>query len=312
MNTPWDNPSDAPVIEQSIHDYIVSIFRAQRGRRLEIVPISPGAEASRGWDAAVLEVVPLFFQYKLPDFTSRPTKSQPHAAKFRKDIGFNDDNGFFHFKLRKKAAKEPRSQHELMLEMEKEGYAVYYVATDFIDNSRLRWGGDLHAGARPWISRNHRIVDETRSVYDFLAPWFDGLICIPPFTEVSAPVENHRFIYNSSLEVSLHSDPTQAYGTPLLQILEHQSFNFGTELSITEKNVDRHVNFILSAIAGGAIAEKRLTAIEEYYNSLRPRSDEYRSSLMGKLRPLAHVIKTLVGIDVFFTARHKHGRPFRM
>jgi hypothetical protein len=311
MKQPWDNPSDAPVIEQSIHDYIVSIFRAQRGRRLEIVPISPGAEASRGWDAAVVEAVPLFFQYKLPDFTSRPAKSQPQAAEIRKSFGFNDDNGLFHFRLRKKAASEPRSQHELMLALEADGYPVYYVSTDFIDQSRLRFGGDLHACGRPWISKNHSIGHEIDGIYEYIAPWFDGLICIPPFTEVSAPVENHKFLYNQSLEVSLHSDPTHARAVPLIQVIADQAFLLGADASINEKNADKHISAILHAIAGGVKSEKTLSLVQDYYVSLHSGSEKYRTSLMGRLRPLAQVVKTLTGIDVFFTVRLNPPRPLR-
>ena len=305
MKQPWDNPSDAPAIEQCIHDYIVSIFRAQtqRGRRLEIVPISPGAEASRGWDAAVVEAVPLFFQYKLPDFTSQPARSQPLAADIRKSFGFNDENGLFHFRLRKKAAKEPRSQHELLLALEADGFPVYYVSTVFVDQSRLRFGGDLHACGRPWISKNHLIGHELEGTYEYIAPWFDGLICIPPFTAVSNPVEDHRFAFNQNLEVSLHSDPTQARAAPLIQVIADQVYLLGTDASINEENSDIRINSILHAVAGGFESERKLSLVQDYYASLHSTPEKHRATLMGKLRPLAQVLKSLAGIDVFFTLR---------
>jgi hypothetical protein len=310
MKQPWENPSDAPVIEQSIHDYIVSVFRAHRVHRPEIVPISPGAEASRGWDASVVEVVPLFFQYKLPDYTSRLLQSQPANARIRKDFGFSDDNGAFHFRLRKKASKEPRSQHELMLEMEKNGYQIYYVSTTFVDAARLRFGGDLHASGRPWISRNHVISSRSEQVLEYIAPWFDGLICIPPFKDVSAPVEKHKFIYNEYLEVSLHSDPVQARAVPLIQMLSDQVYQFEGDASINERNVDYHVNSILDSIAGRLRHEREGMAVRDYYLSLVSGSETYRKSVMGKLRPLAQVLKALTGIDVFFIPRLKGRRGY--
>lgn len=309
MKQPWINPSDAPVIEQSIHDYIVSVIRAQKGPRVEIVPISPGAEATRGWDAAVVEAVPLFFQYKLPDFTSRPAQFHPRAYRARKEFGFNDESGFFHFSLRKKATKVPKSQHELMLEMEESGYPTYYVSTVFIDQSRLRFGGELHDSGRPWISREHYIRHEGETALDYIAPWFKGLICIPPFKAVSAPVERHKFIYNDNLEVSLHSEPTQARAVPLTQVIFDQAFHFGTESSINNENVGTHIDRVLLAIAGGAQHEKQISSVKEFYDSLQTGSEKYRNSLMGQLRPMAQVVKALTGIDVFFTVRLKHRRP---
>ncbi|WP_147461658.1 hypothetical protein [Pseudomonas syringae group genomosp. 3] len=283
MKQPWVSPSDAPTIEQSIHDYIVSIFRSERGRRLEIIPISPNAEASRGWDAAVIEAVPLFFQYKLPDFTSRPAQSQPKAAEIRKTYGFKDDNGLFHFSLRKKAAKEPRSQHDLMLSLESAGQKVYYVATDFIDQKRLRFGGDLHACGRPWIPRSHLFAADLLGIREYTSPWFDGLICIPPFARVSDPVENHKFLYNQNFEVSLHSEPAQALGIPLVQVIADQYALLGTDSSINENNVEKSIAAVLRSIAGGDNSEKTLSLVQDYYNSLYSGSRQYQHGIMGKL-----------------------------
>jgi hypothetical protein len=198
-----------------------------------------------------------------------------------------------------------------MLALAADGQSVYYVATDFIDLTRLRFGGDLHACGRPWISRNHLFGHEFETVNEYMAPWFEGLICIPPFAKVSHPVENHKFLYNQNLQVSLHSDPTQARAVPLIQVVADQNFLLGTDASINEKNADKHISAILYAIAGGDKSEKTLSLVQDYYISLHSGSEQYRTSLMGRLRPLAQVVKALTGIDVFFTVRLKHRQPLR-
>lgn len=259
-----------------------------------------------------MEVVPLYFQYKLPDFTSRPAQSQPRAEGVRRKFGFSDENGLFHFKLRKKAAKEPRSQHELMLEMDRQGHAIFYVATTFIDIDRLRFGGRLHKGRRPWIPREHSFGHEGDEVFEYVAPWFDGLICIPPFSEVTLPVEKHSFMFNQSLEVSLHSEPMQAQAVPLIEVISHLSNDFGGEASVNEKNVSEYIDKVLIAVAGGEADEESLLEVKQYYKSLITGSDIYRASLMGRLRPMAQLIKALTGIDVFFAARRgRRQNPFK-
>lgn len=307
VKAPWSNPSDAPTIEQSLHDYVVSIFRMQSGdsRRVEIIPISPGAEAKRGWDAAVMEAVPLYLQYKLPDFTSRPAVTQAAVHTQRKEWGFDDMSGAFHFRLRAKAAKEPRSQHELLVDLQKQGARVYYLSTTFVDMTRLRFGGDLIHG-RAWLdgygSILHRNMLERVS-----APIFQDLICIPPHANVDQPVEEHQFFFNVHCEASLHSDPEVVESLDFGEVLRDQISAFGTDVAITEGNVGEHVEAVLGAIANASPNSPGYRSVRSYFDSL-VRASENPSHLMGSLRALARTTRQLTGLDVLLSIRKKiHG-----
>lgn len=302
VKAPWSNPTDAPVIEQSIHDLIVSIFRMQPGTAgdVEIVPISPGAEAKRGWDAAVIEAVPLYLQYKLPDSTSRPAQTQSEAYEQRNKFGFNDSEVLFHFPLRAKAAQEAKSQHEFLVELQKQGERAYYVSTTLVDLKRLRKRGSLIDG-RPWVNEYSPILH--RGTWQLVGvPFFQDLICIPPHAYVDDPPENHRFFFNADHEVSLHSEPEIVESLNFLEVLRDQVEIVQTTGAINADNIDEHVNSILVGIAGGTRNELSFERVRSYFDALVQASNN-KSHLMGSLRALARVTKQLTGVDVLLTVR---------
>lgn len=307
MKLPWTCPKDAPVIEQSLHDYVVSIFRIHRSvsRKLRIIPISPGAEAKRGWDAAIMEVVPLYFQYKLPEFTGRPKSSQPEIWAQRSQWKFDDVAGLFYFYLRAKAKKEPRSQHQLLVEMEQRGERVYYVAPTFIDQERLQFGGELMPGGYPWIwshvSMSHSLLMERIDV-----PMFSGLICIPPYKNVNAPPEDHRIFFNCHGEVSLHSDPVLITAKSIEEVVGEQIRLAESMQGITEETVDGYVSKVLSLIAGSDQNQEVVGQVQSFYEaSLKRLTVPDGASLIPKFRALASVVKRLTGLELMLTLR-KH------
>lgn len=304
VKAPWTSPSDAPVIEQSIHDYIVSIFRQLTGpdRKVEIVPISPGAEATRGWDAAVVQAVPLYFQYKYPDFTGCPWSSQPAAYMRRKGWAFDDDAGLFHFALRAKSAKAPKSQHSFMVDLQNSGEKVFYVAPTFIDSKRLRSGGDpLYDQA--WV--NSRLTFRHGLLLDYPSvPYFEGLICIPPKMDVSDPPEDHKFYFNSFHEVSLHSDPVKAESVDLLRLIQGQVEELFSSSSKTNENIDAYIESMLRSIVGNQNSDDKYARVYAYFQASLSKSDAALANpLMHKLRGLARVLRRLYGVEMMLTTR---------
>lgn len=304
MRAPWIELSDAPVIEQCIHDYVVSIFRMQRSklRNVEIVPISPGAEAHRGWDAAVREVVPLYFQYKLPDFTSRPQHFQKSAYARRKLWMFDDAGGVFHFPLRKKSKSAPRSQHALLVAMQNSGERVFYVAPTFVDHERLRRGGKLVNG-RAWAN-SHVSMATFDLLERIVTPYLMDLICIPPHVDVDGPPEKHKFVFNVGHEVSLHSEPTVVDGRNLFDVVSDQIMFLreANQRVVKPENVSDYANKILRLVSGADDA--RFHALLNYFNSLEPRGAmAERTLLMTTMSSLAKVVKRTTGLQMLLTIR---------
>lgn len=301
MKAPWILPSDAPVIEQSIHDYIVSIYRQLSGpvRKVEIVPISPGAEATRGWDAAVVEALPLYFQYKYPDFTSRPQSSQPTAYLHRKGWAFDDREGLFHFGLRARSVTAPKSQHEFMVDLQNAGERVFYVAPTFIDVKRLRSGGDP-VYDRPWL--NSRLTFRRGIYLDHpVIPYFEGLICIPPQIKVSDPPEDHRFYFNTMHEVSLHSEPIVIKSSMIEQIVFDQIDDLFTSRALTKENISAYVEKILQCVSHEG---NQFSSVFKYFEASLSQSDAANENpLMQKLRGLARVLRKLYGVEMLLTVR---------
>lgn len=303
MKAPWQDPSDAPVIEQSIHDYIVSIFRQLSGpaRKVAIIPISPGAETTRGWDAAVNEAIPLYFQYKYPDFTSRPWSSQHSAYMLRKSWAFDDRKGLFHFPLRERSKNATRSQHELMVDLHNTGNRVFYVAPTFIDPDRLRSGGDPIYN-RPWI--NSRLSFRRGYFLDYpVVPYFEGLICIPPSINVAGKPEDHKFYFNTAHEVSLHSDPSIVESATISEIVADQIDDLLNSRGITRENVRSYVERIINLMAS---EDDMKSKIFDYFKANLSRSEvALKNPLMHELRSLAKVLKSLYGIEMLLTTRKK-------
>ncbi|MGN7838249.1 hypothetical protein [Stenotrophomonas sp. 22385] len=299
VKAPWKNPSDAPVIEQSIHDYIVSIFRmSPSDRGVEIIPISPGAEAKRGWDAAVSQVVPLFFQYKLPDFTSRPQKTQPAAYAWREDWRFDDAGGLFHFRLRAKAKGEPRSQHELLVDLQNRGARVFYVSPTFIDLKRIRFGGDLINGS-PWV-RSHVSFLTWNILERVDVPLFRDLICIPPHEEVDGNPEEHQFFFNQHHEVSLHSDPVQIEGISFRELLVDQIGRVSQGIGVVDRdNYEGFTAGVIDALAGESDVKGSIRGFFEAHLDRELLQDA--NPMMRDLRALARVVKKLSGIEMMLT-----------
>ncbi|MBI5006210.1 MAG: hypothetical protein HZB95_03695 [Nitrosomonadales bacterium] len=305
MTAPWKIPEDAPVIEQSIHDYVVSIFRIPpyASRKLQIVPISPGAEAKRGWDAAIVEAIPLYFQYKLPEFTSRPKSSQSQIWSHRSLWKFDDTGGLFYFNLRAKAKGEPRSQHELLVAMEAKGERVYYVAPTFIDQERLQYGGALMPGGVPWIL-GHVTISHFELLERINVPQMMGLICIPPYMDVNAPPEDHRFCFNCYGEVSLHSDPVLVEAKSIYEVVNEQIRLADSRQGITEETVDSYVSKILMLVAGGDQEQQVFGKVRAYYEeSINKLITPGGRSLMPKLRALAKVVNRLTDLELMLTLR---------
>lgn len=304
--TPWVHPADAPPIEQSVHDFIVSAFRRQNDfrRDVEIIPISPGAEAKRGWDAAVLEAVPLYLQYKLPNFSSRPHQYLRTVAAQRKLWGFHDVDGVFSFRLRKKAEHEPRSQHELLVELAESGHRVYYVGPTFVDFKRLRRASDLlhnEAYLEGRISIQHRNLLE--QVY---APMFRDLICIPPHCNVDGAPERHRFIYNFEHEVSLHSDPVIVPSLTFGDVYSDQLRLIQGNETVTPQNIEEYSIGVLKALAGGRDANQGAYAQTFGYWDARRRAlldARGTNNLMASLRAVAQTVRTMTGVEMLLTAR---------
>ncbi|MEW4336445.1 hypothetical protein [Chromobacterium vaccinii] len=300
----WVDPSDAPLIEQNVHDYIVSVYRRVTGpfNSVNIVPISPGAEVDRGWDAAVMEVQPLFFQYKLPDYTSRPAKSQSDAYKQRRLFKYDDSDGCFHFSLRKMAKKAPKSQHQLMFEMESSGCRVYYVAPTFIDPARLRVGGYPSYDDRPWIDSHHPFLLRGHLAYASV-PLFDGLICIPPTVSVPGAPEDHKFFFNTRYEVSLHSVPIEVHSRQFRIVLDDHISDLMTGEAITSESVDEFVSRFVSLMASNNDQDDSRYLISRYIESKMSVENNWRDNkLMIKMRALARVVKALYGIDMLIGA----------
>ena len=305
--SPWVDPNDAPLIEQNIHDYIISIYRRLTGplNSVHLVPISPGAEVDRGWDSAVLEVIPLYFQYKLPDYTSRPANSQHEAYKQRKVFRFDDDDGCFHFSLRKMAKSAPKSQHQLMVDMESAGHRVYYVAPTFIDKSRLRSGGYPSYEDKPWIESRHPFYP--RGILDHVhSPLFDGLICIPPTMSVSGNPEDHKIFFNIRYEVSLHSEP---FTIPVRQLSAVMADHIGDLIrsqTVTAESIDDYVDKFIGLLANDANQANVRAAIFEYFESKISQEEDWRKNkLMMKMRALARITKKLYGIDMLIGAKRE-------
>lgn len=310
IKPPWVIPSDAPVIEQSIHDYIVSIFSQwDTDRDLEIIPISPGAESSRGWDAAVKEAITLFFQYKLPDFLQKPSESEKQVFLARRNNGFDDSGGLFRFPLRAKAKGAPQSQHDLLVDLWKKGEFAFYVSTLFTDRKKLRKLKKLPSGKTPykWGKQWYFHVGVQLEVF---APFFDELICIPPCSKVENPPERHKYFYNYSRDTSLHSEPIFTKGIPLLNIVLDQMALLRSGPTITEKNADAYVNKILGIISFDPTEEnKRIGPVQEYYNQIYSEININEKNLfMTKLRALALVMKPLTGLEMMITQKlENHG-----
>lgn len=305
---PWTHPSDAPVIEQSIHDYIVSIFRMQPSMRkhVEIIPISPAAEATRGWDAAVMEAVPLYFQYKLPDYTHSPHRTQKAAFAKRQQWGFDDAAGLFHFYLREKAPSAPRSQHALLVDMQNQGERVFYVAPTFIDLNLLRFGGDLLHG-RAWLP-SHVTITNWNVLERINVPLFDNLICIPPFADVDGAPEDHQFFFNLGREVSLHSEPAEVDAQTMQQVLDDQIavLNIRRDGVITNENYREYTERVLQSLSGGEDGRELRGAVSEYFESRLARGEvANRNPMMRHLRTLAKVVKKLAGLDMLLTLRRE-------
>ncbi|WP_426270489.1 hypothetical protein ACN9MB_01250 [Dyella kyungheensis] len=299
---PWTDPSDAPVIEQSIHDYIVSIFRRVRGHRglVEIIPISPGAEATRGYDAAVKEVVPLYFQYKLPDFTSRPQSSQPEVYRQRADWAFDDAGGLFHFRLRAKATHAPQSQHQLLFELARKGAHAYYVSPTFIDQQRLRFGGELIAN-EPYALRYMNV--QYGDLLDRVeVPVLHDIICIPPCCSVDDPPESHQFFFNQKRQVSLHSDPVRVESLDLASVIDDQLRELVSGRALTQDSVNEHVNYILRSLSGEFRDERNFGLVSDYYRSMRSEIGT-ANELMISLRALARTVQDLSGVQMLLTMR---------
>lgn len=306
MKAPWVQPDDAPVIEQSIHDYIVSVFRmSPSDRGVEIIPISPGAEAKRGWDAAVMQVVPLFFQYKLPDFTSKPKVTQPSAYIRRREWRFDDALGLFHFRLRAKAAGEPRSQHELLVDLQNRGARVFYVSPSFIDFRKLRFGGELINNS-PWAPSHISMLGW--SILERVnVPLFRDLICIPPYQNVDGHPENHQIFFNQHHEVSLHSEPTQIDALNLREVLVDQiGLIRDSSVAVSRENYERFVGGVLDALAGEAGDREVRIEIGRFFDlHLIDVAGEADSPLMRNMRALARVVKKLSGIEMMLTVERE-------
>ncbi|WP_302410156.1 hypothetical protein [Comamonas kerstersii] len=308
VKTPWVHPTDAPPIEQSVHDFIVSAFRRQTDfrRNVEIIPISPGAEAKRGWDAAILEAVPLYLQYKLPNFSSRPHEHHKVASAVRKQWHFHDVDGLFNFRLRKQAEHEPRSQHELLVELADMGHRVYYVAPTFVDFKRLRRGADLlhnEAYLDGRISIQHR--NHLEQVY---APIFRDLICIPPHCNVNGLPERHRFYYNFEHEVSLHSDPTMVPSLNFQDVYFDQLETIQGEDTVTSENVEEYSIRVLKSLVGGRHAnEADFEQTSLYFESHRRALLEARgtNNLMASLRALSQTVWVMTGVQVLLTVKKR-------
>ncbi|MDH5834809.1 hypothetical protein [Luteimonas kalidii] len=302
VRAPWSNPSDAPVIEQSIHDYIVSIFRmSPRDRGVEIIPISPGAEAKRGWDAAVKQVVPLFFQYKLPDFTSRPQSTQAAAHARRQEWKFNDADGLFHFRLRAKAANEPRSQHELLVDLQDQGARVFYVSPSFIDFKRLRFGGEL-INESPWVSSHISLLGW--SILERVdVPVFRDLICIPPHQNVDGKPEDHQFYFNRHHEVSLHSEAAQVEALNLRELLVDQIGLVRQQVGVVSReNYEGFVAGVIVALAGESINPESRSTVRRFFEAhLDNVPAEDTNQMMRSMRALARTVKKLSGIEMMLT-----------
>lgn len=302
LKAPWEQPSDAPVIEQSIHDYIVSIFRmSPHDRGVEIIPISPGAEAKRGWDAAVNQVVPLFFQYKLPDFTSKPRSTQPSAYARRQEWKFDDASGLFHFRLRARAAGEPRSQHELLVDLQDRGARVFYVSPSFIDFKRLRFGGKL-INDSPWVP-SHVSLLGWNLLERVDVPLFRELICIPPHQNVDGNPEDHQFFFNQDHEVSLHSEPTQVEVLNLRELLVDQIGLVRQSVGVVSRqNYEGFVSGVLDALAGEAGNTDLRGAVRRFFDAhLADVPANGENQMMLNMRALARVVKRLSGIQMMLT-----------
>ena len=304
---PWENPSDAPVIEQSIHDYIVSIFRmSPHDKKVKIIPISPGAEAKRGWDASVEQAIPLFLQYKLPDFTSKPRKTQSAAFTRRQDWRFNDANGLFHFGLRAKASNEPRSQHELLVDLQNQGKRVFYVAPNFVDFRRLREGGEL-IGGLSWVP-SHVSILGWGILERVDVPLFKELICIPPYANVDGDPEDHRFFFNEHHEVSLHSEPMQVEGQSFREILvdQIQQLDDSRGEAVHRDNYESYISGVIRALAGGTDESPSYRAVREFFESHRDGVEvQERNPMMRDIRALARVVKKLSGVEMMLTVRRE-------
>ena len=307
MKAPWKQPSDSPVIEQSIHDYIVSVFRrSPRDRGVEIIPISPGAEAKRGWDAAVIQVVPLFFQYKLPDFTSNPKRTQPSAYARRQEWKFDDAYGLFHFRLRAKAAGEPRSQHELLVDLQDRGERVFYVSPSFIDFTDCKWlrfGGEL-INDSPWVP-SHISILGSNLLERVNVPLFRKLICIPPHQTVDGNPKDHQIFFNQHHEVSLHSEPIQVKGLNFRKVLVDQIELVRKPSGVVNReNYEGFIRGVLDALAGESGNRETRDAIDLFFHShLGDVGAERDNQVMRNMRALARVVKKLSGVEMMLTVK---------
>lgn len=202
--------TEVTVVEKSVHDFLVGVIRATAPHHdIDIIPISETRESRLGWDAAIDDgVVPLFLQYKLPSFTTRARYDWPAQNIARQDRGFDDDEGVFHFPLRKQSHSAPISQHQLLLNLQRAGEHAYYTSTVYKDFTNL-WktgAGFGPPGSGSWKAWHTISLLRGAPVRRYFVPWVSGLIFIPPHDEVPDPPEDHRIFYNGFYEASLHSD----------------------------------------------------------------------------------------------------------
>jgi len=301
--------SEVPVVEKSVHDYLIGIIRATHPHRdIEIIGISEQREAHEGWDYAINDgVVPFFLQYKLPNFTGRSHYDWSIQHEARANYGFDDDEGVFHFPLRKKSQNALISQHQLLLNLEKSGENVFYASTIYKDFKNLwragaGFGGGQNSTWRVWHTLS--ILQGTRLERQF-APHVSGLIFIPPFSEVTDPPESHRFFYNSFYEVSLHSDPTNVPSMSLDELTGELAKQLNSEKRIQAQQMNEsYVSRLFKSLVGNAQESSQISqSLSSSYDfSLRFQQRQQRSAAYNRWAALRQVLWQEAGIDLFLAA----------
>lgn len=253
-----------------------------------------------------MDAVPLYFQYKLPDFTHKPQRTQNAAFVRRKQWGFDDAAGLFHFYLREKAPSAPKSQHALLVDMQRRGERVFYVAPTFIDLNLIQIGGNLLHG-RAWLP-SHVTITNWNVLERINVPLFDNLICIPPFADVDGAPEDHQFFFNQGREVSLHSEPAEVDAQTMQEVLDDQIalLNSREDGVVTAENYLEYTRKVLQSLAGGEDEQDHRRAVNEYFESRLARGEiASRNPMMRHLRALAKVVKKLAGLDMLLTLRRE-------
>lgn len=310
----WTLPSQAPVIEKSVHDYVTSIFRAgPEGRHIEITPISEIAESTRGWDASFDDGVTVFyFQYKLPDFLATPKEKLKSEMRFRRHWGFDDAHGVFTFDLRKQAANAPKSQHQYLLDLANAGELAFYLSPLFSDFKQLKKGGSLMPGDKAWLA-GHISMAHSEALWRHVAPHLSGLVCFPAHCEVSEPPESHKFIFNTDREVSLHSDPSVVKGVrTIVDVYDEVTEGWGGDAQIGYGNMDEYIQKLARVIGDGGqqhflslISSQADRVFQRLSFAEESRRSEIRIRFISQLVAIDRAMRKLIGVRGFVARRAK-------